>query len=1158
MADEEPPDKPPIDASATPGFALSPEQADTAALLERLLGNAIAERYVDFCRLAAGATDLSVTIPLAGHALREIESSIRATLAVPLDAEAVKSVADEDQDRKVSEALQAAGLKQDNIDRAIKSLQPKINHATQIRLICERLGLAPDGDIANAWVSLSQGAGQTHRRSFHRVLRVDAEFRKEFQEPFELFVRGVMVALEGKYSTLMQRVEHLARMNDAGRAAKLFESEIPGAPPLQWHFFQTLKNPAWIPHLIHRQLTREPQHDPVFGMKFRQWPVGFYLLQMAKLHDGKTPEMVAQGLRTVANSKNTDVVRTGLDIIAALPSKEAASVSDILVGWLTSDSRHHYMTSPQQTIVSLVAGGEIKAALDIAQSVYQLVDEGGSIATLHAQHMYEHFLPETVKVLVKADPLASLEIFSDLLLRGVVIKGHYSLDPPEDHTHYTAHAIAGHETRTYEPYDALINAVRDIALAAMEKTPDQTAEIAKALISRGPRIFKRIAMHALAKNASAAPELSATLLTDKNLIGQSWCEDEYSELAVAWFPSLIKTQQDEILAYIDAMPDEYRANWERHFEEHQKRPPEENDQRIYDGAVFRDAVRKWREVLPTERKQDLDEIVAEVGDPDVWRTRFFQEETSPLTGDDFATKPVSEVIEFLRTWQPQPGPQKQTITALGQQLRQAVEKEPVRFAEEAEKLATLRPIYVRRILEGFESVVRSQKNLPWGPILNLMEIVIARVEQAQSVADAVEGDDQNWNLACSTTGSLLRLALGQGASGISYEFSSQIFFIIGGLLRVAPKKPETNDFEKQFEKHTYFSAEQTMRGRAVELLIMHLFWESKHQCSPTHEKPHSALSIRTDIREALEAQLKDRSANGRIPRAIMGRWLQMLSYFGTEWLFEHAGTIFPDGNDLLRHAAWRGHLLNDNGPVRPLLPKLLPSYLEEIERLARGDVADQQQDRDDEVRGNRLGEYVLITYLFGDAPLDTLMKPFWNKAPSAVRKHAIWFLGTQLQFPPDRLPEKVRLRGLAYWDARLAAGIAANDKEPFREELGGIASWCRHPNIDAKWLLDQMKRMLSAGFAPSAGYTVVEWLAKLVFEDVEGPLEVLQALLKNPHLDHWTYATHKDSIRTILAGGMQSENSATVKRAEETISLLASLGETEYLDLIRSSDAPNV
>jgi hypothetical protein len=56
-------------------FALSPEQQDTAALLQRLFGRVIVDRYTDFLRLAGSTTGLRVSCPLAAHALRELESS---------------------------------------------------------------------------------------------------------------------------------------------------------------------------------------------------------------------------------------------------------------------------------------------------------------------------------------------------------------------------------------------------------------------------------------------------------------------------------------------------------------------------------------------------------------------------------------------------------------------------------------------------------------------------------------------------------------------------------------------------------------------------------------------------------------------------------------------------------------------------------------------------------------------------------------------------------------------------------------------------------------------------------------------------------------------------------------------------------------------------
>jgi hypothetical protein len=154
-------------------FSLSPEQQDTASLVERLLGKAIADRYVDFCRLAAGAFPLKVSLPLAAHALRELDSTFRQVLEVPMEARALDSP---DQAKKIKEArkgLKAIGFDRLAIQRAANSLKPRIAHKTQIRKIVARLGLDPDGDVAKQWTSLCDSVGMAHQRSFHQSLQVD-------------------------------------------------------------------------------------------------------------------------------------------------------------------------------------------------------------------------------------------------------------------------------------------------------------------------------------------------------------------------------------------------------------------------------------------------------------------------------------------------------------------------------------------------------------------------------------------------------------------------------------------------------------------------------------------------------------------------------------------------------------------------------------------------------------------------------------------------------------------------------------------------------------------------------------------------------------------------------------------------------------------------
>src|SRR5262249_31164643 len=156
-------------------------------------------------------------------------------------------------------------------------------------------------------------------------------------------------------------------------------------------------------------------------------------------------------------------------------------------------------------------------------------------------------------------------------------------------------------------------------------------------------------------------------------------------------------EQHKVFAVIDTLPDRYRRTWKENFAGHYQRPPTAEDEQRYDLSVVRDAMWKWQDVLPLDRKRLIAASVAELGHPDVWREQLFPRETSPLTGADFSSRSMPEVIASLKSFQPQAEPVRQTITALAEQLRMAVEQEATRFAEAADQFAELRPIYVRRL-----------------------------------------------------------------------------------------------------------------------------------------------------------------------------------------------------------------------------------------------------------------------------------------------------------------------------------------------------------------------------------------------------------------------------------------------------------------------------
>jgi hypothetical protein len=243
----------------------------------------------------------------------------------------------------------------------------------------------------------------------------------------------------------------------------------------------------------------------------------------------------------------------------------------------------------------------------------------------------------------------------------------------------------------------------DAALIACQSAPETTSDVVTYLIDGQPKIFHRVALHVLSKCTDAAPELAFNLLADPRFIGENWCEEEYAELARARISSLSSDEQRTIFQAIDALPDQYRARWKVSFAAHHHRPPTPKDERLYVLSIVRNAMWKWQDVLPPERKRLIDASAAELGHPDAWREELFPREISPLSGADYSTRSVPEIIAFLESWRPQTEPIRQTITALAEQLRLAVEREPTRFTEAANQFAAVRPIYVRRFLEGLDN-----------------------------------------------------------------------------------------------------------------------------------------------------------------------------------------------------------------------------------------------------------------------------------------------------------------------------------------------------------------------------------------------------------------------------------------------------------------------
>ena len=396
-------------------------------------------------------------------------------------------------------------------------------------------------------------------------------------------------------------------------------------------------------------------------------------------------------------------------------------------------------------------------------------------------------------------------------------------------------------------------------------------------------------------------------------------------------------------------------------------------------------------VLPAARRQLLDESVVELGDPDAWHERLFPREFSPLLSADFSSRPMDDIVALLRSWKPSSEPVRQTITALGEELRKAVEHEPARFAESANKFADIRPIYIRRMLEGFDTKAKNNEDLTWDHLLDLMRAVIEHLKQPANALPVADGDDKDWLWCCGAAAALLKSGLRRDSNGIPLEHADRVKDIILVLFNLAPRKPTSNDFEDTYSRFPYFAAEHSLWGSSIELSVLFIHWMATQAGSFVASEPRAAFRLLPDMTIILERALLDKTEWGRIPRAILGRHLNLLGYYGEGWLRAHLAFIFPDESDMLRRAAWLGHLMSDYRPAISLMPRLTKSYMDEIDRLEQ-----HEGKQDHEARGNRLGDYLLVHYLADAAPM-SVMEAFWQKASVRLRQHVMGFLGRELQ-----------------------------------------------------------------------------------------------------------------------------------------------------------------
>jgi len=1116
-----------------------PRQQRIYEELNEVVGPGPASFFRDACRLMANPNQLESTAHLVAHLLREIESALRQVF------------------RPVAE-------------KGAEGLGRSTSQKEEIRTILRSLGIAEDAREARAWFELADKLhGLAHRRGLDppRSPGEISELWDESQALLDVLLQSLrehFLAWIGMLDDLLAKPK--PNKDDLKRLAQ----EIPNNAVTRGYFFDRLENPEWLEPLWKKGFFKHPPapiRDEEEGtIRFPPWPEAKYLAGMAK----HKPKLVAQIIHEMNDTDNAAVISDLVEALLAMPPHVSAQFVDKATRWAESP----YWLLPEklgQLLAHWAKGGKTEEALRVARvlldvlpderrtspgtdDAYRLLPEPR--ARFEAWH-YEQILKEHYPDLVRQAILPALQLLCDLLEKAIQLSLHHEDDQgPEDYSFIWRPAIEDHsQNRGDTIRDALVSAVRDAAELVVRSNKATVEQVVNALEGRRWKVFRRIALHILRVFPDQGEALAAARLTDQSLFEDVGLWHEYILLLRARFPHLTPEEQAKILGWIEDGPDVDR--WKQRRESRSGKAPSEEEVVRYQEVWQRDKLYEiGPDNLPTEWRERYRELVGKYGEPEhpefpVYRRIVWEGPTSPKTAEELKAMSVTEIVEFLRTWTPpenifrEPSPE-----GLGRELSSVVAEDPGRFASEAPLFKGLDPTYVRALVSGLREALKQNRafDTDWEPVLDLCQWVVALPRDIQGRQVRQMEADPDWGWARKEIAGLLAEGFQHRPGGIPISLRQNVWDILKPLTEDPDPTPEHEQRYGGSNMDPATLSINTTRGEAMHAVVRYALWVRRHleQESDAQGRLAKGFGEMPEVREVLEAHLDPGRDPSLAIRAVYGQWFPWLVLLDADWARAHAAKIFPQNSESAAYfdAAWNTYVVFCR-PYDSVLEILRLFYLFAVERIGvRRDDTRWPEDPD-----KRLAEHLMVFYWRGKLALDDrLLVRFWEKAPDAVRAHALEFVGRSLKQTKGDIPAEILDRLRRLWEQRLATAKKAQQPSDFEKEMAAFGWWFVSEKFDVDWAIAQLSESLRLARKSTLDHMVLEHLARTAPTHPRESVECLR-MIAEADREGWNLYASRDHVRRILEVAMQHPDAAD--EAKRVIHYLGSRGFLEFRDLLK-------
>jgi hypothetical protein len=916
-------------------------------------------------------------------------------------------------------------------------------------------------------------------------------------------------------------------------------------------FYEGLENPLWVRPLLEAgAFTNPPEPEPTGDGYIRDtyWPELAYLTRIAP----QAPDDVVDVLLQLKESNNAWVRRAVFEIGSQIPAESSVRLEPLIKAWVQSG--FGWRTDPRSLVsvaIKLLEGGQPRLGRWLANALFEPRpgDETKSIRKpelLLEEYWYEEELPRMVPALGDN----SLKALVGWLTAYVKSSGHAS--DKYDFSARDRSSIDSRDDHSDRPEDALIDAVRDVAIQAALTDPADTVAV---LLRGGVKLLRKIAIfviaEALRQTLDRGADTGNLVLAARDLLGDPQSDEEHLRVEYAQLARAVAradASATSVIAPFLAKAFEVDLTWMR-----EKLPrPEGLTDPEWEESIQARAQRyrhSWLsaigpEALPAELGEDLaqlDEALGAIDDPLEPMGRITSwTGPNPHTGQDaMAAMAPAELVVHLASWHdkgdgwgPEPSHEGQ-----GRALSGLLTTNPLALGGVRQLGRQLRPTYLRAILQGWEAATKADLELEWPQVAELVEHVL---DHPLASPYPVEGgdfdDDKDYGGAKDAAIGLLEELLKKRGKVVAPAEYEELF------ARLLIDRSDDEDAWVNYDTYRH-------EGSGWDPLNMSLNWQwpSRVRALIVAATSSEDAPWRDDALKAIEAEATRVDQHGA-GRAALGEGFGRLLNAAPDWINSHLDELVGTREgisveqQIVLTTAMATHRYN-----RPMYELLTPAMLAAID-IGDSLVAGWKGESDPLPR---IGEWVIDAFVYGhiDAE-DPVFEAFFTATSPEVRGDALGKVAWSF-FRASSAEESIRDRFAALWDDRIDH-VRENPGDS--KELEGIYWLAKSSAFTSEWWLPRLRDALE--LEPTIAterYMIGKELAQASTTDPAAALAVLKLLLGGRgEGGRVAFDLSRHAIPVVIANAMLSSDEDLKNKAEAYMNELGAQGNLALEDQVQA------